>query len=198
MIVQHGNKKLGRIPNVSLVPLGSCINTDHCKDLCYALRLMMYRPTARKSWVRNLRIARGMPGAFFAAIKAALYNTRLFRIHVAGDYFSRSYFGRWLQIATDHPGVKFLSYTRSPLALGRLPNNFILYASVFPGETPVRSDLPIAFSSPGMDPHVFGSLSDRASKAYQCKHDRDKTPCDVCQHCFTGEDVIFELRGRKK
>lgn len=55
------------------------------------------------------------------------------RIHVAGDYFSQTYFDAWLEVAKQNPTKIFYGYTKSLnywiSRLSEMPDNFILTAS---------------------------------------------------------------------
>lgn len=60
-------------------------------------------------------------------------NLGILRIHVAGDFFSQSYFDAWIEVAKDNPDRLFYAYTKSlPYWVKRLrdiPQNFVLTAS---------------------------------------------------------------------
>jgi hypothetical protein len=55
------------------------------------------------------------------------------RIHVAGDFFSQTYFDAWLEVAKNHPDRLFYGYTKAlPFwvkRLGQIPSNLKLTAS---------------------------------------------------------------------
>lgn len=57
----------------------------------------------------------------------------LFRIHESGDFYSKEYAEKWLNIARSFPNIKFLAYTKSiPFFDGlTLPDNFTLRASIW-------------------------------------------------------------------
>ena len=53
------------------------------------------------------------------------------RVHDSGDYYSKEYLRRWLQIAAIHPDIKFYSYTNcvEMLKSVELPDNYdIIYS----------------------------------------------------------------------
>ena len=58
---------------------------------------------------------------------------RYVRIHVSGDFFSRSYFNAWLQVAIENPDKVFYAYTKSlnfwVENIENIPENFRLTAS---------------------------------------------------------------------
>jgi hypothetical protein len=58
-------------------------------------------------------------------------NAGLIRIHVAGDFFNRTYLTAWLIVAERHPDIRFYAYTKSLPYLEnvRIPANLLLTAS---------------------------------------------------------------------
>ena len=56
------------------------------------------------------------------------------RVHGSGDFFSQSYFDRWVDIAMQNPDKEFWAYTKSlkywVRRIADIPNNFVLTASV--------------------------------------------------------------------
>jgi hypothetical protein len=64
---------------------------------------------------------------------SALILTTIIRIHVSGDFFNESYFGAWIDVATNRPDIKFYAYTKSiPMwrsLADSIPANLILTAS---------------------------------------------------------------------
>ena len=57
--------------------------------------------------------------------------TRYFRIHASGDFFSKNYFNKWVEIAKKRPLTIFLAFTRNhTLDLENVPDNLIIYYSI--------------------------------------------------------------------
>ena len=60
----------------------------------------------------------------------------LCRVHESGDFFNTIYFGAWLQVAREHPEIKFYAYTKQleywlhAHSAGHIPDNFYLTASL--------------------------------------------------------------------
>lgn len=67
-------------------------------------------------------------------IHASLPTQNIVRIHVAGDFFSQSYFDAWLEVAKRNPNKIFYAYTKSltfwVARLLEIPENFKLNASL--------------------------------------------------------------------
>ena len=66
--------------------------------------------------------------------------TKKFRIHTSGDFFSQKYFDAWVKVAQSMPEKIFYAYTKSLKfwvnRLGDLPENFHLTAS-YGGKTDI-------------------------------------------------------------
>lgn len=60
-------------------------------------------------------------------------DAKIVRVHVAGDFFSYTYFRAWMEVAKKRPGVLFYAYTKSlhywNAYFGPFPTNFRLVAS---------------------------------------------------------------------
>ncbi len=69
---------------------------------------------------------------FQLSIDGAAYDN-VVRGHIAGDFYSQSYFDAWLSVCESRPGVLFYAYTKSlPFwvrRIGRIPPNMVLTAS---------------------------------------------------------------------
>lgn len=67
------------------------------------------------------------------AIQSALpKNAGIVRIHVAGDFFMKSYFAAWVRIARSNPDILFYAYTKQlqfMVELTNCPENLVLTAS---------------------------------------------------------------------
>ena len=86
----------------------------------------------------------------------------ILRVHDSGDYYSRDYVAKWMEIAKRLPDVRFYSYTKSiPLFVGvDIPENYdIIYS-----EGGTRDDM-IDYDN---DRHarIFDSYDDLESAGY--------------------------------
>lgn len=192
--ISKGNSKTGAIPSFSL-PSGKTCSAEACKTCfqqgCYARKIERLRPSVRNTYAENLAIARAdLPhmeqelNAYFDMPNA----TRLFRIHVSGDFYSAEYFEMWLRVIRRHPGTRFLAFTkqRTIIApyLSSLPDNLSLVWSSWPGvpvPRTVRTALPIAWMQDGTEKRITKS-------AVTCPGN-----CDTCGRCWAldGKDVVF-------
>ena len=192
--ISKGNSKTGAIPSFSL-PSGRTCSKQACRTCyqqgCYARKLERLRPNVRESYADNLAIVTLTPldaerqlNEYFDMPNA----TRLFRIHVSGDFFDATYFEMWLRVIRSHPGTRFLAFTKQAEVirpyLNDLPANLSLVWSAWPG-TPVPKDirkaLPVAWMQDGTEKRM-------PKTTMTCPGS-----CETCGRCWTlnGTDVVF-------
>ena len=111
--ISAGNRKIGAIPSVSLVPIVTCPAGVPCAKKCYACRLCRIRKSVRDAYERNYDILTKNPAAYWTQVKAAAMVTRYFRYHVAGDIPTAEYFDEMVKLAQDLPGTEFLAFTKN-------------------------------------------------------------------------------------
>ena len=194
MPVSEGNSKVGDIPNFSVIPVADCNNCDHCKGSCYALKAWRMYPDVRKAWRANSKNAHKgdlTEVREYLAKKAPAF----FRIHVAGDFFSRKYWKAWLAICRENPGTRFLAFTKEFwTTIDDIPENLSLVQSLFPGmdTDDVSLDRPVAFAGEPEDYNNNAWAHYRAMRAIRCPG-----KCDACGMCWDlkniGKDVRFPI-----
>lgn len=114
-MLQPGNTKLGKgiyswsIPAVFTCPGKSSL----CSNLCYAKDGFFRYANVKESHKKNFKASRSKK--FAAAMTAAIRRrkARVVRIHVAGDFYSAAYAGKWLEVIRACPDTVFVLYTRS-------------------------------------------------------------------------------------
>ena len=142
--ISHGNRKIGRAMNVSLMPIFTCKNCDACKWLCYDIKACVQYPnTVIDARMRNTILLRRDRDEFFSRIDAAISRRRknkFFRWHVAGDIVDADYFARMVDIARRHDDFIFWTYTKVYGIVnawidenGPLPENFHVMFSEWRG-----------------------------------------------------------------
>lgn len=193
--ISRGNIKTGAIPSFSL-PSGVTCSAQACKTCymqgCYAKKIERLRPVVRKTYEENLIYAKRYPellesylNLYFSMANAP----RFFRIHVAGDFFSRSYFEMWLRVISTHPDTKFLAFTKREAIikpyLDKLPKNLSLVWSAWPGvpvPKMISKKLPVAWMQDGTEDRIPAS-------AVKCPG-----RCEECAKCWAmdGCHVVFD------
>lgn len=190
MKISDKNSKLGKIPNISLIPVKDCANCEHCKSSCYALKAWKQYPAVRKAWKENSKEWRTAP---FAAAESFLEywagkkkQPRFFRIHVAGDFLEQLHVNAWIFIASRMPDTKFLAFTkRHDLDYSGRPDNLTIVLSQWPG-MPLPDDMQGLRSAWMQD----GTENRVPADAIECPGNCES--CGMCWHLpMIGKDVFF-------
>ena len=133
-----GNKKMGAIPSVSLLPNITCppVCNKTCAADCYALKIANLRPVVMRAYAENTALLTSIPERYWAEVKAKIAKSRYFRFHVSGDMMGMPYLKRIVQIAKDYPGTDILVFTKMFNTVnqfikdnGELPSNLHLLFS---------------------------------------------------------------------
>jgi hypothetical protein len=184
MYLSDGNLRMN-IPTWSLPAEKTCPNaTIDCMNNCYAKKAeRMYRNT-RESRARNLNDSKrkDFTNKMIGLIKKK--KSKYIRIHESGDFYSKIYLDKWIDICNKFPRKKFLAYTQSyDLDWSKKPDNLIVYWSVWPDSKNV--------------PKNGGRINSYKNKpnGFKCKKGHGtKITCDKCLYCFEGKgDVIFKI-----
>lgn len=152
------NAKLKNIISFSLASGWSCPFADKCLSKadpttgkiqdgpktefrCFSASQEALRTHVRNSRfgnfdaLRKVRTIEEMTAMINAALPRITRTGRgkVVRLHVAGDFFSQTYFDAWLEVAKANPGRTFYAYTKSIQywvnRLSEIPSNFKLNAS---------------------------------------------------------------------
>ena len=191
MAISKGNRKIGRVMNVSLPPLLSCANCSGCSKLCYDIKAcLQYPDTVIDARMRNLTILQKDREEYFRRINDAISRRRLhkfFRWHVAGDIIDADYFARMVEIARRHPDFKFWTYTKNYAVVNEWVDKN--------GRDALPANLSVMFSEwrgmPMDNPHGFPEFrvvfkDETPPAGFYCPGN-----CDVCKEinrgCIAGE-----------
>ena len=112
--ISQGNKKMGDVASVSLLPFLSCpaICEDTCGQICYAAKIANLYKTVLNSYARNQAIAIFRPDVYWAAVDLAMKSHRFFRFHVSGDILNAAYFQKMVETCKNNPGCTVLCFTK--------------------------------------------------------------------------------------
>lgn len=201
--ISSGNKKIGRVMNVSLMPIMTCSNCKECKHLCYDIKAcLQYPTTVIDARMRNTVLAKYHRDVFFARISAKMFRRRknkFFRWHVAGDILDLDYFHRMVKNAIDHPDFTIWTYTKNYKVVNE-------YCGIY-GKESIPSNFSIMFSEwdgmPMDNPYNFPVFScklksgnknrteDSFRTMYKCPGN-----CDICKAinrgCIVGENTYCD------
>jgi len=116
LCISDGNRKIGKVMNVSLPPIMTCHNCKECKYYCYDIKACLQYPnTVIDARIRNLVIMQHDMNDYFNRIREKISRRRknkYFRWHVAGDIVNRAYFENMVAIAKEFPDFVFWTYTK--------------------------------------------------------------------------------------
>ena len=186
MCISDGNKKIGRVLNVSLPPIITCPNCSHCQKLCYDIKACnQYPNTVVDARARNLAILNKNRDEYFGRIEDKICRRRknkYFRWHVAGDIVDYNYFERMVEMAKRHPEFIFWTYTK---AYGTV-NEYVKRN----GRDAIPANLSIMFSEwrgmPMDNPYGFPEFKvvfkdEEEPKGFYCPSN-----CDICKEVHRG------------
>ena len=195
--ISKGNSKIGKVMNVSTMPVITCLNCGVCRNICYAMRSATQYTTAREAWCKNSALAMFARDEYFTQISAAMSRRRtnkFFRWHVAGDIPDYAYFCRMVDIAKAHPDFIIWTYTKDYWLINRyvrehgndrktaIPGNFSIMFSAWDG---CKMNNPFGFP---VFNFVATGTEDKAPKYRFCPGN-----CDICKAnhmgCPYGENM---------
>ena len=191
--VSKGNDKLGNIPSFSLPSIQTCpYSTSICRRLCYAAKLERIYPNVKKAYSHNL--AASSDPLFVQNMIKAIGKSKVFRIHVSGDFYSVDYIQAWDVIISECPNTMFYAYTRSWQGMDLLPaleslkenKNLVILASV---DAETGFDVPQGWR--------MATMGEQPVKTVSCPQQTKKAlSCEACKLCFnpkTSANIEFAI-----
>ena len=187
-------------PSFSLPAGRACPNShgEVCSN-CYAQKGCYLYPSVenaqetRFAWVRKLMQSEKGQAEFIRvmvkAIKAS--QTKYFRGHDSGDFFSLQYLNCWIEICKQLPGISFWFPTReyqskSPFAIVNPRMSSLVNLASLPNVTVRPSALDIGAPAPVIDGLHAGSCVANPN-VHQCPAYRQNGECRDCRHCWTNK-----------
>ncbi len=144
--ITNGNRKIGHVMNVSLLPIFTCINNcQGCRFFCYDVKACMQYKNVIIARVRNTVLLWRDRDRYFELIDQKISRRRTnkyFRWHVAGDIIDSDYFERMIEIARNHSDFVFWTYTKQYNIINQycdkygkdsIPSNFSIMFSQWDG-----------------------------------------------------------------
>lgn len=191
--ISNGNRKIGRVMNVS-TPAGlTCGNCSHCLGYCYDIKAnFVYQNTVLPARAKNFVIVMKNRDGFFQQIEDKISRrkkNKFFRWHVAGEILDLDYFSRMVEIAKRHPDFVFWTYTKMYTIVNQycdingraaIPANFHIMFSEWDGMPLVNPyNFPI-FTCKLKDGNKNHTVS-FFDTLYKCPGN-----CDICKECGRG------------
>ena len=157
----YGNEKIGRVLNVSLLPILTCgKNCRVCKGICYdikaCLRFADIRGGVLAARAKNTALALYDEARYFEEIDRKMSRrkkNKFLRWHVGGDIPSLSYFIHMVELARKHPDFVCWTYTKQYYIVNEycriygkesIPENLSVMFSVWDG---LELDNPYGFAT---------------------------------------------------
>lgn len=196
MCISNGNRKIGRVMNVSLMPIVTCKHCKECKWYCYDIKACaQYPQTVIDARMRNTVILQKNRKRYFAEIEKKIANRRknkFFRWHVAGDVIDIDYLRNMVEIAARHSDFVFWTYTKEY----DIVNTFVL-ENGGSKEKAIPQNLHIMFSEwdgqQMSNPYCFPIFTCRLKNgnknhSFEWFENLYKCPgnCDICKACGRG------------
>jgi hypothetical protein len=139
---------LNRVVSFDLPAGWTCSKAGICKTLmaqdtgkekrvgrikCYAAKAESYAPNTRLMRWYNfnlLKNCKGVSATRDLIMNSLPINIKVVRIHSSGDFFSKTYFQAWVEVAKVNPEITFFGYTKHlDYATAVLPKNMFLQYS---------------------------------------------------------------------
>ena len=109
----------------------TCPFADECVKFCYAKKGAYIWSNVSPAFEKRYQITKQDDFVEQMTVEITKKKPDYIRVHDSGDYYSKEYLRRWLQISAIHPGIKFYSYTNcvEMLKSVELPDNYdIIYS----------------------------------------------------------------------
>jgi hypothetical protein len=134
----------------------TCPMADACVKFCYAKKGAYIWSNVQPAFEKRYQLSK--TDKFVEAMNTEIRKKKpdYIRVHDSGDYYSRAYLQKWIQVAIHNPDVKFYSYTNMvDLMLNTsLPDNY-----------------DIIFSDSGKQKHLINEKKHRHTKIFDSVDD---------------------------
>ena len=104
----------------------TCPMADSCVKFCYAKKGAYIWSNVKPAFEKRYQLSK--TDKFVEAMNAEIRKKKpdYVRVHDSGDYYSRAYLKKWIDIANSNPNVRFYSYTNmvDMMLKASLPSNY--------------------------------------------------------------------------
>ena len=137
----------------------TCPMADSCVKFCYAKKGAYIWSNVKPAFEKRYQLSK--TDKFVDAMNAEIRKKKpdYVRVHDSGDYYSRAYLKKWIDIANSNPNVRFYSYTNmiDMMLKTSLPSNY-----------------DIIFSDSGKQKHLIDETKHRHTKIFSSHADLDR------------------------
>ena len=104
----------------------TCPMADECVKFCYAKKGAYIWSNVKPAFEKRYELSK--TDDFISAMNAEIQSKKpdYIRVHDSGDYYSKAYLDKWIEIAIHNPSVRFYSYTNmiDMFLNASLPDNY--------------------------------------------------------------------------
>ncbi len=134
----------------------TCPMADECVKFCYAKKGAYIWSNVQPAFEKRYELSK--TDKFIESMNDEIRRKKpdFVRVHDSGDYYSRAYLNKWIQIAIHNPHVKFYSYTNMVKLTKevQLPDNY-----------------DIIYSDSGKQKHLIDAEQDRHTRIFSSTSD---------------------------
>ena len=134
----------------------TCPMADSCVKFCYAKKGAYIWSNVKPAFEKRYQLSK--TNMFVEAMNAEIRKKKpdYVRVHDSGDYYSRAYLKKWIEIANSNTNVRFYSYTNmvDMMLKTSLPDNY-----------------DIIFSDSGKQKHLIDEKKHRHTKIFSSSSD---------------------------
>ena len=136
----------------------TCPMADECVRFCYAKKGAYIWSNVKPAFEKRYQLSK--TDDFVNKMYSEIVKKKpdYVRVHDSGDYYSKKYLNKWIDIALLFPEVKFYSYTNMV--------EMMLYTSL-------PSNFDIIFSDSGKQKHMIDKIQHRHTKIFSSKAELD-------------------------
>jgi len=163
-----GIKFSTRVMNFGIVAYKSstgritCPFAGSCADICYARKGTYRFKNSRNAYEDRYQATLSDDFVDLMSANIMIENPTYVRIHDSGDFYSKKYLYKWIEIMNRFPNVRFYAYTNSVAlikeSIDDLPDNF-----------------DYIFSTNGKQSHLIDFNSDRHAIIFATSNDMEKS-----------------------
>ena len=191
--IATGNRKVGRIKNVSLMSRICCGNCKTCEHYCYDIKAALQYKNVMIARAENTALAYSNREKYFRQIAESLTDKakiKAFRWHVGGEILDLGYFGGMCAVARMKPDWRFWTYTK----MHDIVNRWIALGNNIPSNLTVMysKDANAVIDNPYGMPEAYTVITGDSEDGHGFKCPGNCETClDIGRGCPFGESVYF-------
>ena len=191
--IAQGNRKVGRIKNVSLMSRICCGNCRTCEHYCYDIKAALQYKTVMQARAENTALAyRNLNEYFYQIIQkmSPRCKRKAFRFHVGGEILSGEYLKWMVFTAKKKPDWRIWTYTK----MHDIVNRYIEEGGNIPSNLTIMysRDANAVIDNPYGMPEAYTVIQGDTEEGHGFKCPGNCETClDIGRGCPFGENVYF-------